>query len=220
MTEAPSPSGEDSSSEDAHPENAPLGDAPPENASQEGVGGTNDPARSRSVVVGAVKYAVVEGESRLFRSYAAIGSVLALFVALTFVLALPVWVVEIGESGGGPLQRIGLGLLWLVGLVAIATLVVPMLFVVRRHREGRPERQFAFGLAGYAYVLTAYLALVVSAPADLRDSPEGPIAPVLEVLYALPRLSALAFPVVGTLLVLAVEYGLDRDDRDRADRAD
>lgn len=166
--------------------------------------------RSRSVVLGAVKYAVVEGESRLFRSYAAIGSFLALFVALAFVLALPVWVVEIGESGGGPLQRIGLGLLWLVGMAVIATMVVPMLFVVRRHREGRPERQFAFGLVGYAYVLTVYLALVASAPADLRDPPQGVLAPVLEALYGLPRLSALLFPVLGTILVLAVEYGLDR----------
>lgn len=168
------------------------------------------PERSRSVVVGAVKYAVVEGESRLFRSYAAIGSLLALFVALSFVLALPVWVVEISESGGGPLQRIGLGLLWLVGLAVIATMLVPMLFVVRRHREGRPERQFAFGLAGYAYVLTVYLALVVSAPEDLRDSPEGVLGPLLEVLYGLPPLSGLLLPVAGTLLLLAVEYGFDR----------
>jgi len=180
-----------------------------EESTAEGVD-AGDSARSRSVVVGAVKYAVVEGESRLFRGYAAIGSLLALFVAIAFVLALPVWVVEISDSGGGPLQRIGLGLLWLVGLAVIATMLVPMLFVVRRHRDGRPERQFAFGLAGFLYVLTVYLALVVSAPEDLRDSPQGALAPVLEALYGLPRLSALLFPVVGTLLVLAVEYGLDR----------
>lgn len=187
-------------------------DAPTSETSSDGSPSRSDAEspRSRSVVLGAVKYAVVEGESRLFRSYAAIGSFLALFVALAFVLALPVWVVEIGESGGGPLQRIGLGLLWLVGMAVIATMVVPMLFVVRRHREGRPERQFAFGLAGYAYVLTVYLALVVSAPADLRDPPQGALAPVLEALYGLPRLSALLFPVLGTILVLAVEYGLDR----------
>jgi len=166
--------------------------------------------RSRSVVVGAVKYAIVRGESRLFRSYAAIGSLLALFVGMVFVLALPVWVVEIADSGGGPLQRIGIGLLWLVGLVVVATIVVPMLFVVRRHREGRQERQFAFGLAGFVYVLSVYLALVVSAPADLRESPSGVLAPVLEALYGLPRLSGIAFPVLGTILLFAIEYGLDR----------
>lgn len=166
--------------------------------------------RSRSVVLGAVKYAVVEGDSRLFRSYAAIGSLLAVFVGLMFVLALPVWVTEIASSGGGPLQRIGLGLLWLVGLALIATMVVPMLFVVRRHRQGRPERQLAFGLAGYAFVCSIYLALIVSAPADLRDSPSGVLAPVLEALYALPRLSAVAFPILGVLLLVAIEYGLDR----------
>lgn len=179
-------------------------------APSEGAAGSDDPVRSRSVVVGAVKYAVVEGESRLFRSYAAIGGFLALFVALAFVLALPVWVRAIGEMGGGPLQRIGLGLLWLIGLAVVATMVAPMLFVARRHREGRPERQRLFGLAGYAYVLTVYLALVVSAPADKRASPQGALAPVLEALYGLPRLSGLVFPVLGTLLVLAVEYGLDR----------
>ncbi|AGN01876.1 hypothetical protein L593_09655 [Salinarchaeum sp. Harcht-Bsk1] len=172
------------------------------------------PPRSRSVVVGAVKYAVVEGDSRVFRSYAVIGSLLAILVGLMFVLALPVWVMEIAESGGGTLDRVGLGLLWLVGLAVIATMVVPMLLVVRRHRQGRPERQLAFGLAGFAYVLSIYLALLVSAPADLRDDPDGVLepvlGPVLEALYGLPRLSGLLFPVVGTLLLVAIEYGLDR----------
>lgn len=171
---------------------------------------SDDRPRSRSVVLGAVRYAVQEGESRLFRSYAAVGSLLAVFVGLLFVLALPVWVTEIAESGGGPLQRIGLGLLWLVGLAVIATLVVPMLFVVRRHREDRPERQLAFGVAGYAYVLSIYLALIASAPPDLRDPPEGALEPALETLYGLPAPAGLLFPVAGTLLLVAVEYGLDR----------
>lgn len=171
---------------------------------------SDEAPRSRSVVLGAVTYAVVEGDSRLFRSYAVIGSLLAVFVGLLFVLALPVWVVEIASSGGGPLQRIGLGLLWLVGLALIATMVVPMLLVVRRHRQGRPERQLAFGVAGYAFVLSIYLALIVSAPPDLRDSPGGVLAPVLETLYGLPRLSAPAFPLFGVLLLVAIEYGLDR----------
>lgn len=171
---------------------------------------SDDVPRSRSAVLGAVKYAVVRGESRLFRSYAAIGSLLALFVGTMFVLALPVWVVEIAGSGGGPLQRIGIGLLWLVGLAVVATMVLPMLFVVRRHRQSRPERQFAFGLAGFTYVLSVYLALVVSAPSDLRDAPSGVLAPLLEALYGLPRLSGLLFPILGTLVLFAIEYGLDR----------
>lgn len=171
---------------------------------------SEEPSRSRSVVLGAVKYGVTEGDSRLFRSYAVIGSLLALLVGLMFVLALPVWVMEIAESGGSTLDRVGLGLLWLVGLAVIATMILPMLFVVRRHRLGRPERQFEFGLAGYAYVLSIYLALLVSAPADLREEPGGALAPILDALYGLPRLSGLAFPIVGTLLLVAIEYGLDR----------
>jgi len=166
--------------------------------------------RSRSVVVGAVRYAVLEGDSRLFRSYAVFGSLLAVFVGVMFVLALPVWVLQIAESGGSTLDRVGLGLLWLVGLALIATLVLPMLFVMRRHRQERPERQVAFGLAGYAYVLSIYLALLVSAPEDLRTEPSGALGPVLEALYGLPRVSGLLFPILGTVLLAVIEYGLDR----------
>jgi len=163
---------------------------------------------STSVVLAALRYAVVEGDSRLYRSYGVVSGLLAVFVGTLFVLALPVWVTE---SGGGALNRVGFGLLWLVGLALIATLLLPVLFVARRRRTGRRERQFHFALAGYGYVLSLYLGLLASAPPDLRDPPRGVLGPVLEVLYGLPAPAGLAFPIAGTALLVAIEYGLDRE---------
>lgn len=165
---------------------------------------------SRSVVVGALRWAVVDGDSWLFRSYAVVAGLLGVFVGTMFVLALPVWVIE---AGGSALQRIGLGLLWLIGLALLAVLVLPMLLAARRRERGRPERQVAFGIAGYAYVGSLYLALLASAPPDLRDPARGPFAPVLEALYAMPAVSGAIFPIAGVVAILLVEYALDRSDR-------
>jgi uncharacterized BrkB/YihY/UPF0761 family membrane protein len=49
---------------------------------------------------------------------------------------------------------------------------------------------------GYLFVLTLYLALVMSVPPALQSPVEGPHAPVVETLYALPPAVGVAAPLL------------------------
>lgn len=160
---------------------------------------------SASVLAGAVRYALFGARSWTLRTYALVGTLVATFTAVLFVLAVPGWAAA--TAGGGPLERVAVGFLALVGLILVAAAFLPLLLVARRHRAGRPERQRAFGLAGWGYLAALYLGLVASAPPGLRSEPAGPLAPAIEVLYGLPRAAGAAFPLVAIGLVLAVEYG-------------
>lgn len=166
------------------------------------------PRRSASVLAGAVRYGLYGADSWALRTYALAGTLVAAFAATLVVLAVPGWAAA--TAGGGALERVAVGFLGLFGLVLVAGAVLPLLLVDRRRRGDRPEHQRAFGVAGWAYLLSLYLALLASAPPELRSEPAGPIAPAVEAVYALPRVSGVAFPVVAVALVLAVEFGLDR----------
>lgn len=162
--------------------------------------------RSRSVVARAVGYAVLRADSWTLRTYALIALLGSAFVTVLVLLAVPTWMLA---AEGGPIERIAVAFLVLLGLGFVALALAPVLFVDRRRRSGRPERQRAHGLAGYGYLLAAFLGLVASAPADARSDPSGALAPVVDALYALPRAAGLAFLLAGVALVLGVEYGLD-----------
>lgn len=164
---------------------------------------------SRSVLAAAVLYAVRDADAWTLRTYGVVGSLAAAFVALLALLAFPQWVVL---TDGGPLDRVGRAFLVLVALGVVAALVAPLLFVDRRRRRGRPQRQVAFGVAGYAALASLYLALLASAPPDARSEPSAAIAPVVELLYALPPVAGVGIAVLGAALPFAVEYGFGVGD--------
>lgn len=170
--------------------------------------------RSHSVVGRALRHAVLGAEAWTLRSYAVVATLVGAFVSVLFLLAFPEWVLQ---TDAGPLQRVGRAFLVLLGLGVVAAMLAPVLFVDRRRRSGRPQRQLAFGLAGYAYLLSLYLALLASAPANARSEPQGAIAPIVELFYELPQGAGAAIVLAGAILPLAVEYGLGRGDRPAPD---
>lgn len=164
---------------------------------------------SYSVVASALRHAVVGADAWTLRSYAVVATLVSAFVSLLFLLAFPEWVLL---TDAGPLQRVGRAFLVLVGLAVVATTIAPLLFVDRRRRTGRRQRQFAFGIAGYAYLASLYLALLASAPADARSEPSGVVAPVVDVFYAMPPAAGVAIVLAGAGIPLVVEYWLGRED--------
>jgi hypothetical protein len=57
------------------------------------------------------------------------------------------------------------------------------------------------GGLGFAFLVAAYLAAVISVPASFQSPVEGPLAPVVGALYAAP---AVASPVPPAVVVLAM----------------
>jgi hypothetical protein len=86
--------------------------------------------------------------------------------------------------------------------------MAPVLLVARRHRRTGSSLAYDRALAagGYLFLFSLYLALVVTAPPGLRDSPPAVLAPVVGVLYALPP----AAGVVPPLVAIGVGYLLHR----------
>ena len=154
-------------------------------------------------VLGAFPYAFRASDSSLFRSYVVLGGLLTVAVGLLFVTA--VIVVIAGTTGGpGGTLTLSRSFFAVVGLLVVVPLVAPVLFVARRHRrEGGSEPDFdaALAAAGYLFVLSLYVGLVVSVPPDQQSTPTGPLAPLIATLYGLPQLAGLAPP----LLAAAVE---------------
>ena len=165
---------------------------------------------SRSVVRSALRSAIRESDSLLLKSYAVVGTLLAGFMATLVVLALPLWINWTAEAGGDLVLLFRAGLL-LAGVLAVGFTLAPLLFADRRRRDGRATvlRDRLYALSGYVFLLSIYLALVVSAPPEFRDEPSGPLAPAIELLYALPQEAAYAVLAGGMLAVLASEYALD-----------
>jgi hypothetical protein len=95
-----------------------------------------------------------------------------------------------------------------VGFLVIAPLMAPVLLVARRHRRvgSTPVYDRALAGAGYLFLFSLYVALVVMAPPELRETPPTVIAPAVETLYGLPQVMG----AVPPLLALAVGYLLHR----------
>jgi hypothetical protein len=144
-------------------------------------------------------------ESLAFRSYAVVSALVAVLLVVTVLLALPVWIAQ--TIGHTALNKVGRGLLPVIVLGLLVPLFAPVVYVARNHRRDRGSKRGDAALAatGYLFVLSIYLALVISAPADLRTAPSGALAPVVELLYALPNVSSLLAPVVGALLVVLAQ---------------
>jgi len=146
-----------------------------------------------------------ESSSLTLRTYVWVSALVGLLLVVTVLLALPVWIAE--TVGHSALNKIARGVLPVVVLGLLVPLFAPAVYVARNHRRGTATRRgdAALGLAGYLYVFSIYLALVVSAPAEFRSEPSGVLAPAIELAYSLPALYSLAVPILGALVIAAVQ---------------
>lgn len=159
-------------------------------------------------LIGAFPYAFRQSESWLFRSYVLVSAVVGGFLGLLLLLGLVTWL-------AGPTGLAGQNaLLGVIGIFVLAPLAAPVLFVARRHRldDDRPGVDRLFGLVGYAFVGSLYLALLITDPSHHTVS--GPIRPVIDALDALPRTYGFVPPVAVAIAILGVAR-LTRPSTDR-----
>ena len=148
-------------------------------------------------------YAFRRTDSYLCKSYV-LASVLAVaFVSVLLLLTLVTWfVATLGQSALTTSSNAFLGV---IAIAILAPLVAPVMFVARTHRRGGRagrRRDAALALAGYLFVASLYVGLVISIPeGDLQ--PETGSA-VVAFLYSLPQLFGLVPPLLAALVILLV----------------
>ncbi|WP_254546068.1 hypothetical protein [Halomarina pelagica] len=150
-------------------------------------------------VFGAIPYAFRSSDSLLFKLYVVVGGLLAFAVGALFGLALVVLLGSTAAAGAGTFTFVR-SLFVVIALFAVAPLLAPILFVARRHRRGTHDARYdrLFAATGFLFILSLYLAAVVTTPADQQARNAGAIA---ELLYSLPR-------AVGLLPPVAVAVGM------------
>jgi hypothetical protein len=151
---------------------------------------------------GAYPFALRRNDSLLFKSYAAIGGLLALLIALLFTFGL-VGVIASTTGTDGGVFSFSRAFFIFVGLLVVFPLLAPVLSVARRHRRIGPNARYdaAIASAGYLFLLTLYLALLISTPPEQQQPVSGALAPIVELFYALPAIAGLAPPVLGAAAI-------------------
>ncbi|WP_209019574.1 hypothetical protein [Halorussus marinus] len=159
---------------------------------------------SRSLIRGSFRTAFAETDSRLLQSYAVVAALLSALLATFVVLALPVWI--FATVGGSEFATFSRAFLIVGGALLLAVLIGPVLSTARKHRRGTASARadLLAALAGYLFVASLYVSLLISAPPDAREAPPALLAPAVEFLYALPAVYALAPPALGIAAILAV----------------
>lgn len=156
-------------------------------------------------VVGAFPYALRTSDSWLFRSYAAVSALLAAGTALLFAAGVVRLIAATSGVEGGTLT-LSRAFFVVVGLLVVVPVLAPTLLVARRHRrDAGADRRYdaALALAGYAFLCSLYVGLLVASPAAFESVPDGPTAPVVAALYALPRIAGLVPPLLGAAGIAA-----------------
>lgn len=164
-------------------------------------------------VFGAFPYAFRRTDTLLFRSYVAVAALVAGFVTLLVAAGVVVLVSGAATARGGTFT-FSRSLYIVVGLFVVAPIVAPVLLVARRHRRGEggsaPARRRydrAIGLAGYLFVCSLYVGLVVTVPPAQQSAPTGllaPLSPAVDVLYALPAAYGVVPPLLAAGVIAAV----------------
>jgi hypothetical protein len=158
--------------------------------------------RSYGGLLGAFPYAFRRSDSLLFRAYVLVGGLAAALATVVFGFAL---VVQVANTLGGPGGTFTFSrtLFILVGLLVVAPLVAPVLFVARRHRRVGADVRYdrLLGATGFLFLVSLYLGAVASIPPEFMRPPEGPLGPVVTALYTVPPIAAPAVPLVGALLI-------------------
>jgi uncharacterized membrane protein YuzA (DUF378 family) len=155
---------------------------------------------------GAFPYAFRQSRSFVFRTYVLVGALASLAVTLLFGAGLVVLVAQTAALEGGSLT-LSRAFYVVVGLFVVAPLVAPVLLVARRHRraEGNDVRyDFTLSLAGYLFIVSLYVGLVITVPADQQTAPPAAVAPLVETLYALPQLAGVLPPLLAAAVIAVV----------------
>ncbi len=156
-------------------------------------------------VFGAFPYAFRASDSRLFRTYVAVGGLIAALATFLFAASVVELLADTFRTTGGTFT-FSRTFVVAVALGIVGPILAPVLLVARSHRRGSPSLAYdrALGSAGYGFIFAVYVAGVVSAPPSLRDDPPAVIGPAIRFLYDLPPLAGLV-PLVGgaTLIYLA-----------------
>jgi hypothetical protein len=161
---------------------------------------------SYSGMLTAFPYAFRQSDSRLFRSYVVVSTLVGALVAALMAGGLLVLVGNTAGARGGSLT-LSRTFYVVVGLFVFVPLVAPVLFVANRHRRDRrvaDRYDDALAAAGYLFVGAVYLGLVVSTPAEYREAG----GPVVDALYSLPAAAGLVPPVVAAAAVYLVHRRL------------
>jgi hypothetical protein len=158
-------------------------------------------------IFGTFPYAFRHTESRLLKSYVAIGGLLAWLVAIVFTFSLVTTVASTLGTVGGTMT-FARSFIIVVGALVVIPLIGPIVLVARRHRRSESTLAYdrALAVGGYLFAFSLYVTLVITAPAELRDDPSGALAPVISALYDLPTIAG----AVPPLLALVVGYLLHR----------
>lgn len=149
-------------------------------------------------LVGAFRFALSESESWLFRTYVVVSAVIGVLVALLLLLALVTWIAR-------PSGRIGeRALIGVLLIFILAPLFAPVLIVARRHRFHHDHRgvDLGLGIAGYVFVGSLYVGILISDPA--RHSAPGVSGIVVRALDDLPDTFGLLPPAIGVVLMAIV----------------
>jgi hypothetical protein len=149
-------------------------------------------------ILGAYPYAFRQSRSWLFRSYVVASGVVGGFIAVLLLLGLITWL-------AGPTGLAGQNaFLGVIGILVIAPLAAPVLFVARRYRleTPRPEADRLFAIAGYLFLGSLYLALLITDPS--QHTIGGPLQGLLATLDALPGTYGLILPVIAAVAILLV----------------
>jgi len=164
--------------------------------------GESDAAETYKGLLTAYPYAFRASESMAFRIYAGVSALFGAGVVLLFTFAVVTLLGATADAPGGSFTFSRAFFLFLMFLV-LAPLVAPVLFVARRHRregsDARYDRQLA--ATGYGFLLSMYVALVITTPADLQENPDGAFGAVAEFLYGLPNEAAVVPPVGAAILI-------------------
>jgi uncharacterized membrane protein YuzA (DUF378 family) len=168
-----------------------------------------------SGLFGAFPYAFRATDSRLSKLYVAVGGLLGGLLALFFGLALVVQVFNT-LSGTGGTFTFSRAMFILVGLFVVGPVLAPVLLVARRHRRAGSDTRYDRLLAatGFLFLLSLYLGVIASIPPEFvldgetvtRTPPSGLLAPLIELLYAIPPVASVLIPLAAAASI----YGAHR----------
>lgn len=156
-------------------------------------------------LVGALPYAFRSSRSRVFRAYAVVGVVAAVLVAAFMALALVTLFGATASARGGSLT-LSRAFYVVIALFLVGPLLAPILLVARRHRRTGDRKRYdaRLGAAGFVFLASLYVGLVVAVPVANQEAVEGALAPVVGSLYALPSFVGFVPPVLAALLIWVV----------------
>lgn len=160
--------------------------------------------RSYSGLFGAFPYAFRASDSWFFRSYVLVSAVTSLLVGFLVAAGVVVLLGNTASFTGGSIT-LSRAFYIVVGLLVVGPILAPTLFVARRHRRGwstdGDRYDIALASAGFAFLASLYVGLVVSIPPGFQQPGAGA---VVRFLYGLPPLAGLAPPLLAAGLIYLV----------------